>query len=80
MEPDPKLLSDKLDLIIRLLAMPLVAGRRKSEAIIILSQKGMDRNLIATICETTPHTVSVVLSGARKKPPVTKSETKETDA
>jgi hypothetical protein len=58
---------EKLDLIIRLLAIPVVAGQRKSASILLLSEMGMDRNLIAAICETSPHAVSVVLSSARKR-------------
>lgn len=58
----------KLDAIIRLLALQLTAQRGTVDAIRLLGRAGLDRNLIADVCQTTPNTVSVRLSEAKKNP------------
>ena len=57
----------KLDTIIRLLASRSIEGKGKTEAILTLGALGLDMNLIAEIVGTTPGTVGVRLSEARKK-------------
>lgn len=60
-------LGEKLDQLITLTALQLTTPiEKKSDKILLLGQAGMDRNLIASICDTTPHSVSVTLSAARK--------------
>ncbi len=57
----------KLDLIIRLLASKTIEGKPKTASILILGALGLDRNLSCKIMDTTPHTVSVILSRAKKE-------------
>jgi hypothetical protein len=56
----------KLDAIIRLLARICVQGGNKNESILTLGKLGLDRDLIAAVCDTTPGTVSTRLSEARR--------------
>lgn len=61
-------LGEKLDQIICLIAQySSASAETKNERIIQLGQAGLDRNLIAEICDDTPSNVSVVLSRAKKK-------------
>ncbi len=62
----PKL-EEKVDLLIRLVGARCVEGRTATEAIELLARLGLERLDIARICDTTPQTVSVRLSEARKK-------------
>lgn len=63
-------LGKKLDQLIVLTAMALTATvEKKTEKILMLGQAGLDRNIIAKLCGTTPHSVSVVLSAAKKGKP-----------
>lgn len=62
-----KSIEAKLDLVIRLLGMSLVANRSKTDAILALSKVGLDRTTIAELAGTTPNTVSVTLSELRRK-------------
>jgi len=57
----------KLDTIIRLLGSNAIECKGKTEAILTLGALGLDANLIAEMVGTTPATVSVRLSEARKK-------------
>ena len=57
----------KLDTIIRLLARLCVEGQSKNESIITLGKLNLDRDVIATVCDTTPHAVSVRLSEAKRR-------------
>ena len=61
-------INEKLDQLIRLAAQHRAAAcDSKKDQILMLGQAGMDRNLIADICGTSPNTVSVVLSKAKHK-------------
>lgn len=60
-------ISAKLDHLVSLSAMNAVKGLKPNEAIVILGEIGIDRNLIARIVGTTPATVSVRLSEAKAR-------------
>lgn len=61
-------INGKLDQLIRLAAQYVSASAdTKNQKILQLGQAGLDRNLIAELCETTPGTVSVALSNAKRK-------------
>ena len=58
--------STKLDQVIRLLALTVVASKKQREQIALLSRAGLDRHEIADLLGTTPGTVSVELSILKK--------------
>ncbi len=60
-------LETKLDTLIRLIALD-VTGELKSvkERAILLNKAGLAPREIAILCDTTPNTVSVALSTAKK--------------
>jgi CRP-like cAMP-binding protein len=58
--------AEKLDALIRLVALQLVADKGTVEGIRLLGRAGLDRNLIAQVVGTTPGTVSVRLAEAKK--------------
>jgi len=60
-------LERKIDVLIRLLGARCVEGKTTTDAIQMLGRLGLDRPEIATICDTTPNTVSVRLSEAKRK-------------
>jgi len=60
-------ISKKLDQLILLSAVNAVKGMKQTPAIVMLGAIGLDRNLIAQVVGTTPGTVSVRLSEAKKK-------------
>jgi len=60
-------IESKMDVLIKLIAIQAIGDTNQSEAIQKLSKLGLDRNTIATILGTSPLTVSVRLSEARKK-------------
>ena len=61
-------IDNKLDQLIRLAAQYMSAScETKNECILLLGQAGLDRSMIAEICETSPNAVSVALSIAKKK-------------
>ncbi len=60
-------LERRIDVLIRLLGARCVDGKTTTEAIQLLGRLGLDRLEIATICDTTPNTVSVRLSEAKRK-------------
>jgi hypothetical protein len=62
-----KLIAEKLDAIISLLAADRVADKSKKEAIVELAGFGIDNGTIASIVNTTPATVAVRLSESKKK-------------
>jgi DNA-directed RNA polymerase specialized sigma24 family protein len=62
-----KELSEKLDTIIKLLAMQSLEDKKGREAISILANLGFQPKDIATMIGTTPNTVRVALSEMRKK-------------
>lgn len=57
----------RLDIIIRLLAMPILAEMKTGERVLLLARAGLDRATIAELAGTTPETVSVRLAEARRK-------------
>ena len=59
--------ADKLDTLIRLTAMGLFGEKTQREKIELLSSAGLQPKEIADLLGTTPNTVSVALSGIRKK-------------
>ena len=62
-----EVISNKLDIIVKLMAIDFAEGRPNKESIIGLSDAGLDRHTIANILGTTPLTVSVTVSGNKKK-------------
>lgn len=59
--------SKKLNILTRLTALSLVAGKKQQEQFMLLSRAGFQPREIAEIVSTTPNTVRVVLSGLRSK-------------
>ncbi len=57
---------DKLDTLIRLVALGLCQGKTQKEQIALLASAGLQRKGIAEILGTTRNTVSVALSNLRK--------------
>ena len=57
----------KLDVLIRLTAIGLCAGKSQKEKIQILDSAGLPPKQIAEMLGTTPNTVSVALVGLRKE-------------
>lgn len=61
-------LEAKLDVMIRLLAMQLAAGGQTvREKAVLLNKAGLSVKDIAGLCDTTPNTISVALSNAKKE-------------
>ncbi len=60
-------ISAKLDTLVLLAATNTVKGVKPNEAIVLLGDLGLDRNVIARIVGTTPATVSVRLSEAKAR-------------
>ena len=59
-------LARKLDAIIALLAADKVTDKSKKDGILMLHELGIDNATIATLVGTTPSTVAVRLSEAKK--------------
>ncbi|MEQ9567845.1 MAG: hypothetical protein RLN85_18900 [Pseudomonadales bacterium] len=59
--------ANKLETLIRLTAIGLFADKSQREKIELLGTAGLPAKEIAEILGTTPNTVSVTLSGLRKK-------------
>lgn len=61
-------IESKLDILIRLTSLSLVANVPSlKEKAIILTRAGLTPKEIAALCETTPNTVSVALSAAKRE-------------
>lgn len=60
-------IAEKLDAIIRLLALDIGEGKTQSEMIRILSVAGLAPKEIANILDTTPNTVRVARSSMRNR-------------
>lgn len=61
-------IEEKLDQLITLMAVQAVSGiETMNEKILFLNKIGIDRHQIAVACGTTPATVSVRLSEAKKE-------------
>ncbi len=63
---------ERLDHLVLLTARNTVKGLKPNEAIIMLAEVGLDRNVIARLVGTTPLTVSVRLSEAKARNPRTR--------
>jgi hypothetical protein len=59
-------LEAKVDVIIRLLAAPLIQDKPIAESAPMLSKLGLDNNQIATICNTAPNVIRTALLRAGK--------------
>lgn len=59
-------ISNKLDMLTRLLALNLLPGKKQQEQIILLNRVGLQPKEIAEMLDTTPNTVRVTLSKIRK--------------
>jgi len=59
-------LSEKLDRVLRLLAIMAVRGQSQTDQIAVLDRAGFPPKEIAEIVGTTPNTVRVTLVGIRK--------------
>ena len=57
----------KLDILIRLVASTVGTGLSVGERAPMLQRAGLDRNSIAAVCNTTPASVSVRLTEAKKR-------------
>lgn len=57
----------KLDILIRLLASTIGSGLSLAERAPMLQRAGLDRNVIAAVCNSTPEAVSVRLAEAKRK-------------
>jgi IS30 family transposase len=66
-ESDIKLVAEKLETLIRLVATAMVADKPRREQIRMLSTSRMQPKQIAELIGTTPGTVSVELTAIRKK-------------
>jgi DNA-directed RNA polymerase specialized sigma24 family protein len=62
-----KIISKKIDLLIRLSALSLVMGKTQSEQIVLLNKAGFQPKEIADILGTTANTVRVSLSKTRRE-------------
>lgn len=60
-------ISNKLDTIIKLLAINIVRGRELKEQVRLLSQVNLSPKEIAEILGKTPNTIRVTLFGLRKE-------------
>lgn len=59
-------LSEKLDLLIRLVALSLADGKRQTDQILLLSRAGLSPRDIADLLGTSANAVSVELSRLRR--------------
>jgi len=74
-----KEINNKMDLIVRLLALDVVKDLKvQKDKIIALSSFGFGPSEIAKLLGTTPNTVNVALSGIRKKAKKEEQEAKTT--
>jgi hypothetical protein len=70
-------LEAKLDTLIRLVGLTVASGLQSvKERAVILNRAGLGPREIAALCDTTPNTVSVALSNAKRdaKPKATESK------
>ncbi|MGA2173333.1 MAG: hypothetical protein ABSG82_10055 [Sedimentisphaerales bacterium] len=65
-QPNDEVIS-RIDKLIRLVATGLVIGKSQTEQVGLLSRAGLQPKEIADIVGTTPNTVRVTLSTARKQ-------------
>lgn len=67
MEVDKNDQFERLEILIKLTAIGLVAGRRQRQQVKLLTLAGMGPTEISKLLGTTPNTVNVVLSSLRSK-------------
>lgn len=67
MPEDDKAVVDKLETLIRLVAIAIAADKPRRDQIRLLSTSGLQPKQIAELIGTTPGTVSVELTGIRKR-------------
>ena len=60
-------LSDKMDIIIKLLALNAVEGKELKNQVVILSSFGFQPKQIADMLGKTPNHISVILHGLRRE-------------
>ena len=67
--PDPQLraIEQKLDVLIRLMAIRMTADKSQSDQIILLNKANFQPKEIADLLGTTPNAVSVSLSKMRRR-------------
>lgn len=73
-EQQYKDLSNKLDTIIRLLALNVVQGKELKNQVSILSSFGFQPKQIADMLNKTPNHIRVILHGLRKSRKITEVE------
>ena len=62
-----KEISDKLDLLVSLMAISVLDGKPQKEQVELLDKAGLAPKDIAALVGTTPNTVSVTLSKLKEK-------------
>ncbi len=67
MNNDLQPVTNRLDILIKLVATSLLAGKKQREQIELLSKSGLAPKEIAALIGTTPNTARVELSAIRKK-------------
>jgi len=66
-DPQLRAIEDKLDVLIRLLAISLTADKSQGEQIALLKKATFQPKEIANLLGTTPNAVSVSLSKMRRR-------------
>lgn len=66
-DPQLRAIEEKLDVLIRLLAISMTADKSQSEQIVLLNKANFQPKEIANLLGTTPNAVSVSLSKMRRK-------------
>jgi DNA-binding NarL/FixJ family response regulator len=60
-------IEEKLEKVMRLLAVQITSGLKREPAIQLLAAAGLERQMIADVLNTTPNTVSVIMSTSRAR-------------
>jgi len=66
-ETELKAISNKVDILVRLIASSLIEGKKQIDQLYILSRAGFQPKVIAEMLGTSSNTVRVQLSKLRKK-------------
>jgi DNA-binding CsgD family transcriptional regulator len=74
MDENSKMLAERLDTLIALVAYGLVQGKKQREQIRILCLAGLKPSRIAELLGTTPNTVNVALTSLRREGAVPKAQ------
>ncbi len=67
MDEDTKVIAEKLDSLIQLVAVALVENRKQREQIRLLALAGLKPTRIAEMLATTTNTVNVAMTSLRKE-------------